>query len=155
MIIHKNRCCEELTHRTNPLTKRRYQSASEASIDFGGPDILVMDVPDHVYLDWTYDPSQRGDARFQPPACPEGWRYDDSMMTVYNPVDRREEERCGLYARWDALEGKLAARIVCGVDVEESRRKLDIIVAYKWAVGQTQYQVGYPDVVEYPELPDL
>jgi hypothetical protein len=154
-LIYKGRCYEDLTLKKDPLTGKRYRDAADASRHYSGDGIQVVDAPNHVFLDWTYDPTRRGDDRFRPPQCPEGWRYDDRMMTIYNPVDLREKEREQLYAEYDAIEGKMAARVACGIDAEESLRKLTLISEYKWAVGQTQYQAGYPDEVEYPEPPDL
>lgn len=47
--------------------------------------IEVVSAPDNIFPGWGYDEDASGDARFIKPTAPEGWIYDDSTGTFYDP----------------------------------------------------------------------
>lgn len=74
------------------------------------PDIIFEDAPDYVFEGWGYDDSKEGDERFLKPIPPEGWLYDETNGTFYDPnwvppettdqkVDRLEKENALLQAQ--------------------------------------------------------
>lgn len=59
-------------------------------------DVVFVEAPDYVFESWGYDENQDGEARFIKPTAPEGWVYDESNGTFYNPVllaFQKEQER--------------------------------------------------------------
>ena len=59
-------------------------------------DVIFVEAPDYVFESWDFDGTKEGDARFIKPTAPEGWVYDESNGTFYDPVllaFQKEQER--------------------------------------------------------------
>lgn len=49
------------------------------------PNIYFVEAPEYVFEGWGFDDTREGDERFIRPEAPEGWYYDDSTGTFYDP----------------------------------------------------------------------
>ena len=52
----------------------------------------IVEAPDYVFEGWGFNPNENGDNRFIRPLPPEGWEYDETNGTFYNPSAIIEEE---------------------------------------------------------------
>ena len=50
------------------------------------PTMQIVEGPDYVFEGWGFNPNENGNDRFTKPTPPEGWSYDDTTGTFYNPV---------------------------------------------------------------------
>jgi hypothetical protein len=117
------------------------------------PDnMIVVDAPDWVHLDYEFDPSKEGDARFILPRAQEGWELDENTGTFWNPEETRKEERRSKYEVFDVETLTLLRKIALDIDVEKSKKRLKEIYDYTESVHDTKKQTKYPLEVKYPEV---
>lgn len=63
-----------------------YKSVEEAKRHYA-PDIEFIEAPDYVFENWGYNPeAETEETRFIKPTPPEGWEYDETTGTFYNPT---------------------------------------------------------------------
>lgn len=67
-------------------------SSLEEAAERFAPDIIIVEAPDCVREGWGYDPDQNGDARFIRPEPPEGWEYDETTGSYFDPNYTPETE---------------------------------------------------------------
>lgn len=57
----------------------------ESTMGLYAPNIIFVEAPDYVFEGWGFDWTQTGDDRFIMPEAPDGFSYDPTTGTFYNP----------------------------------------------------------------------
>lgn len=67
----------------------------------------IVEAPDYVFEGWGFNPNENGDDRFIKPTPPEGWEYDETTGTFYNPNAIYEQEIAQAQAQLNQTDYKI------------------------------------------------
>lgn len=130
-------------------------SSVEDTRDKFASNIHFESAPDDTFEGWIFHPEISGEGRFQRPALPDGFAWDDTgaVPIAYDVEARRYGERVALHESTtnDTLEAYRKLRQ--GDKTIDWQAWLDTLDVYNVAIEETKNQEGYPLKVEYPEYP--
>ncbi len=111
--------------------------------------------PDDVFEGCIFHPEISGNGRFQRPALPEGYAWDDlgAIPVAYNLEERRHGERVAFHELTNNDTMQALRKIREGDTTIDWSAWLDTLDAYNVAIEETRNQPGYPLKVVYPEYP--
>lgn len=87
----------------------------------------IVEAPDYVFEGWGFNPNEEGDNRFIKPTAPEGWEYDDTTGTFYNPGLLIENKIANLRTQISLTDPKVLECYECtclGIELPYNMEKL-------------------------------